>query len=65
GVADYTAMNLVPFLIKAHYTDEQKEKLKENLKDVTYPIKFLTDNQALLVEDEDVTLLGEGVEIKL
>jgi dipeptidase E len=29
GVTDLTALNLVPFLVKAHYEPEQKELLKE------------------------------------
>ena len=49
GITDYTAMNLVPFLIKAHYDPANKKELDEKLKDVEYPVKYLTDDQAILV----------------
>ncbi len=60
GVADYTAMNLVPFLIKAHYTPDMKEMLKEKIKNIKYPIKILNDNQAILVQDKKVQFLGDN-----
>ncbi len=65
GIVDYTAMNLVPFLIKAHYNPERKEELKESLKGVKYPVKLLTDDQAVLVKDDEVSLLGNGEEVIL
>ena len=63
GITDYTAMNLVPFLIKAHYTPDTQEKLKEKAKDMQYPIRVLNDDQAVLVRDGEVRLLGSGDEI--
>ena len=51
GVTDLTAMNLVPFLIKAHYEPDQEELLK--------------DGQAILVEDDNYKLVGDGKEITL
>ena len=63
GINDYTAMNLVPFLIKAHYTPDMKAKLEEKTKDLQYPIRVLNDNQAILVCDGKVQLLGGGDEI--
>ena len=63
AITDYTAMNLVPFLIKAHYTPEMKKKLYEKFKDIEYPLRILNDNQALLVQDGKVQLLGGGNEI--
>lgn len=63
GITDFTAMNFVPFLIKAHYTPEMKETLVEKRKNVQYPIRALNDNQALLVRDGEVQLLGGGDEI--
>ncbi|MDO8592429.1 MAG: Type 1 glutamine amidotransferase-like domain-containing protein [bacterium] len=65
GVTDLTAMNIVPFLVKAHYTPEQKEFLKEKIKNAKYPVKILTDEQALLVRNGKVKLLGRGEEIRI
>ena len=63
GITDYSAMNLVPFLIKAHYTSEGKEELEENTKDLQYQVRPITDDQAILVRDEEIEFLGEGEEV--
>lgn len=65
GITDFTAMNLVPFLIKAHYTPEMKKKLEDEFNDFKYPLRILNDNQALLIRDGEVRLLGGGDEIIL
>jgi dipeptidase E len=65
GVTDFTALGYVPFLIKCHYTDEQKEKITEKISTLQYPIKILRDNQAVLVEDGKYTFVGDGEEVKL
>ena len=63
GITDYTAMNLVPFLIKAHYTPDMKKMIDGKAKNLKYPLRILNDNQALLVKDGEVQLLGGGDEI--
>ena len=65
GITDYSAMNLVPFLIKAHYTPDMKAMLEEKTKDLQYPMRILNDDQAILVRDGEVQLLGGGDEIIL
>jgi dipeptidase E len=65
GVIDLTGLNLVPFLLKAHYRLEQEELIKEKISQAKYPTRILCDGQAILVEDEKYTLVGEGEEIKL
>jgi dipeptidase E len=65
GVVDLTGMNLVPFLVKAHYVPEQKELLKEKIYQSQYETKILKDGQAILVEGDDYKLVGDGEEIKL
>lgn len=65
GIADFTAMKLVPFTIKAHYTSEKHEIFKEKAKDIQLPLKVLSDEQALLVQDHIITLLGKKGEIIL
>lgn len=65
GVADLTALNLVPFLVRAHYQPEQKAFLKEKIAQSQYPTRVLRDGQAILVEGEKYTFLGEGEEIIL
>ncbi len=63
GTTDFTGMNLVPFLIKAHYTPDMQEMIDKKVKNLKYPLRILNDNQALLVRDGEVQLLGGGDEI--
>lgn len=65
GVTDLTGMNLVPFLVKAHYDPDQDELLKEKISQSKYETKVLKDGQAFLVEGGQYQLVGEGEEIKL
>lgn len=65
GMIDLTAMNLVPFLITVHYKPEYKDLLEEKIPKAQYPTKILDDDQAILIEDDRVGLIGKGEEIKL
>lgn len=65
GLKDLTALNLVPFLITAHYEPKYKEVIRRGIAKAKYPVKILTDQQALLVQNDEVKLIGEGEEIKL
>ena len=65
GLTDWTAMSLVPFLVKAHYTPENLEFFTEKAKDLPLPLRVLNDQQALLVNDDGIRLLGDGNEIIL
>lgn len=65
GVTDLTAMNLVSFLLTAHYKSEYREMLKDKISKASYPVKILTDEQAFFVQDERVELVGSGPEIVL
>ncbi len=65
GVTDWTAINLVPFLIKAHYTPDMLETLKEESKDLRLPLRVLNDEQAVLMKDGEVQLIGGGDELIL
>jgi dipeptidase E len=57
GVTDLTALNLVPFVIKAHYVPEMANALKEKISNCQYEVKILNDNQAILVNDGKYTLV--------
>lgn len=65
GLTDLTAMNLVPFLITVHYQPEYRELIKESARGAEYPVRVLTDDQAFLVKDNEVRLVGKGDEIIL
>lgn len=65
GVTDLRAMNLVPFLFFAHYAPEYDGLLKEGIAQTKFPVKILTDEQAILVKDGKARLVGKGTEVKL
>ncbi len=64
-LTDFTALHLVPFLLKVHYTDEKKDEVLEHMKNLTYPLRILRDDQGIFVEDNIYTFLGEGKEVIL
>ena len=65
NVTDFTALGYVPFLLKCHYTEDQKEKIIENMQSLTYPLRVLKDDQCIIVEDETFTFIGEEAETEL
>ena len=62
---DLSALGFVPFLMSVHYTVEDKNILKEEIKKTKYDVKVLGDDQALLVSDEGVELVGNTIPIIL
>ena len=65
GVTDWSAMNFVPFLIKAHYTPDNLDSLKRNAKDLQFPMRLLNDKQAVIVRGGEAQLIGGGDDITL
>ncbi|MEI6660042.1 MAG: Type 1 glutamine amidotransferase-like domain-containing protein [bacterium] len=65
GVTDFTALNYVPFLIKAHYKEEQEEMVREKNKLLKYPLHLFKDGQGCLVEDGNYKFYGDVEEVKL
>lgn len=64
GLQNLEAMGLVPFLLSVHYNREKyRDGLKEGIENSKYSVKILTDDQALLIEDGSVKLIGSGEEI--
>lgn len=65
GVIDLRALNLVPFLVTAHYTSETESILKERISNAKYPTRILKDGQGILVEGDNYKHIGDGNEIIL
>lgn len=65
GLTDLTALNLVPFLVTVHYEPKYRDILKKAIAKSKYPVKILTDNQALLIRGNTVQLVGKGDEVKI
>lgn len=59
GVTDLTAMNLVPFLIVAHCTPEIIAKIQSKIEAAKYPVKLLTDQQAILASDDKIEFIED------
>lgn len=58
GLADKEpAMDLVPFLIVAHYEPKFAESLIAGINETKYPVKVLADDQAILVKNETIQLV--------
>jgi dipeptidase E len=65
GVTDFTALDYVPFLLKAHYKDEAEAAVKEKMRILKYPLRVLKDGQGILVEDGKDTFFGDEEETKI
>lgn len=64
GLKDLTALNFVPFLIFVHYKPEYRSLLGKEIPRSKYPVRILTDEQAFLVKDDEIKLVGTGEEIE-
>lgn len=65
GVTDFTAMNLVPFLIIAHYNSEWEPIVRPKIESSKYEVKLLTDQQAIMVQDDKIKFLEDSnIEIR-
>lgn len=64
GLDDLTGLNLIPFLLTAHYEPDIKDVTKEEISKTKYKTRILTDQQALVVTDE-IRFIGKGEEVKL
>lgn len=62
---DLTALNLVPFLLSVHYQPKYRSVLKKEISNASYPTRILADNQAFLVKNGRVKLVGRGREIRI
>ncbi len=58
-------LNLMPYMIQAHYTDDKKDEYKEKIKDLQVPVKIFRDGQGMFCEDGVCKFVGDGEEVKL
>ena len=57
---DLTGLNLVPFLITAHFEEKYRSIVEKASKTTKYPIVALYDTQAVLVEGNSYKVVGKG-----
>lgn len=65
GLTDLTGLQYVPFSIFVHYKPVHNKVIKENIPHINNKIKILTDQQAFLIQDDMISLVGTGEEIKI
>jgi len=63
GLEDLTALGLVPFLLKAHYTDDMEELMRERITQSRFPVRILRDGQGIFVDGDQYRFVGEGKEV--
>lgn len=59
NLKDLTALNLVPFLISAHYTKNYKNIILKEARKTRFPIVALNDKQAILIKDDKYKIIGD------
>lgn len=60
GLITLSAMDLVPFLIFAHFEEKWRELVEKNVTSTKYPVVALYDTQAVLVENGKWKIVGKG-----
>lgn len=60
GIKNLKALNLVPFLITAHFSEKYRKVVENNAVNSKYPIVALYDTQAILVKNRSYKVLGSG-----
>lgn len=65
GSEDLSALNLINFLIVAHYKKEHNEEVRNDTKMTNYPVVVLTDQQAIVVNGNKTKIVGAGEKFTL
>ena len=65
GLTDFTALGYIPFVLKAHYTDEMESLVKDKMPSLHFPLRILRDGQGMLVENGRISFEGERDETVL
>lgn len=65
NLKNLTGLNLIPFNVFVHYEPKWLDFIKKETAKSKYPIRILTNDQALLIQDEKITFVGKGEEVKI
>jgi dipeptidase E len=57
GIEDFSGMNLVDFNVFVHYQEKYREAVESESQTSKYPVKTLTNDQAVLVRDGEVKFI--------
>lgn len=59
-MTDFQAMQLVPFLVSAHYDPLYKDPVQKGIAQTSLPVVLLNDTQAVLCINNHYTIVGKG-----
>lgn len=59
NLQDLTGLNIVPFAISPHFTEDERTALEEKSKTVSYQIIPITNEQAVIVTDSEYKIIGK------
>lgn len=59
-IKDLKGLNLVPFLITAHFEENLRKIIEKSAKETKYPVIALTDKQAVLINGKTRKIIGAG-----
>lgn len=65
NLSDLTGFSWVPFYISPHYTERDQKEIEEFFEMKQNPVIALTDEQALVVTEEEIKLIGSEGGIQL
>ena len=60
GLKNLKGLNLVPFLITAHFTEKLRPIIKKAAEKTKYKVIALTDKQAVLIRGRSKKIIGKG-----
>ena len=60
NMTDFTSLGLVDFLIIAHYEEKWREAVENGVKSTDLPVAVLTDQQAVMIDDDKIKIVGDG-----
>ncbi|MBD3208363.1 MAG: hypothetical protein GF370_02840 [Candidatus Nealsonbacteria bacterium] len=58
GLRDLSGLNLVSFLIVAHFEKKYHATIEKSAAETEYPVIAINDNQAILVDGKDIRVIG-------
>jgi dipeptidase E len=65
GLTDLAGLKIIPYAIIPHFTEALRTDLKAKVREIHYPVKILTDNQAIALDGDHEELVGGGEEIAI
>ncbi|MCX6779272.1 MAG: Type 1 glutamine amidotransferase-like domain-containing protein [Candidatus Magasanikbacteria bacterium] len=60
GLKNLKGLNLVPFLVTAHFEEKWRSVIEKSAEKTKYPAIALTDKQAILITEKSVKIIGGG-----